>query len=361
MLQQIIDRYKRLRTDNFLRQTCSHQYAFVGMGQHSLTNLYPVLHYLGVPLKYICVTNEDKARLIQQKYPAVIATTSLDDILGDPDVSAVFVAASPAAHFTLAQQVLAAGKALFIEKPPCTNLEELSILMSQEDTQPSTLNSQPSTLVGLQKRYAPAVQILKKRLKKTSGETYYTLRYCTGAYPEGDALTDLYIHPLDLASHLFGPATVVSARCVADSTLLLMLEHKGQGTTVNGQLELSTAHTWTSARETLTVNTPRGIYRLRQTEALTYAPKPATLLGIPMEKVRPTAPTVEVLFRRNNFTPTLPNNQIHTQGYYDELLTFVNLVEGRRATNLTPLSSLIDTYTLMDAVRKASSPHIQHP
>ena len=46
MIQGLINRYKRLRTERFLSQTCQHQYAFVGMGQHSLSNLYPVLHYL---------------------------------------------------------------------------------------------------------------------------------------------------------------------------------------------------------------------------------------------------------------------------------------------------------------------------
>ena len=56
MIQQLIERYKRIRTKHFLAQTYQYSYAFVGMGQHSLSNLYPVLHYLGVPLKYICVT-----------------------------------------------------------------------------------------------------------------------------------------------------------------------------------------------------------------------------------------------------------------------------------------------------------------
>ena len=44
MIQQLIERYKRIRTERFLAQTYQYSYAFVGMGQHSLTNLYPVLH-----------------------------------------------------------------------------------------------------------------------------------------------------------------------------------------------------------------------------------------------------------------------------------------------------------------------------
>ena len=75
MIQQLINRYKRMRTERYLNETNQCQYAFVGMGQHSLTNLYPVLHYLQVPLKYICVTSERKARLIERKFKGTKATT----------------------------------------------------------------------------------------------------------------------------------------------------------------------------------------------------------------------------------------------------------------------------------------------
>ena len=66
MIQQLIERYKRIRTKHFLAQTYQYSYAFVGMGQHSLTNIYPVLHYLSVPSKYIRATSERKARIIEQ-------------------------------------------------------------------------------------------------------------------------------------------------------------------------------------------------------------------------------------------------------------------------------------------------------
>ena len=347
MLQQVIDRFKRQRTNNFLRQTCHRQYAFVGMGQHSLTNLYPVLHYLGVPLKYICVTSEEKARLIQQKYPAVKATTCLDDVLGDKDVAGVFVAASPRAHFHLAQQVLKAGKALFIEKPPCMALDELQAL----NAQCSMVNGQCSmvnALVGLQKRYAPAVQRLKKHIRHEQVRTY-DLHYQTGAYPEGDALSDLYIHPLDLVCHLFGPAEVVAAQPIYTNNYLLLLQHDK---TV-GTLELSTDYTWTTARESLYLVTSSAIYDLDNLDTLTRQPKQRTLFDVPMEKLQPAVPTVQYLYGRNAFNPVPQNNTLVTQGYYDELLTFVNLVEGRRATNFSPLSSLTATYALLDAIRKA--------
>ena len=161
MIQALINRYKRMRTEHFLRQTYQYQYAFVAMGQHSLSKLFPVLHYLGVPLKYICVTSERKAQLIERKYPHVIATISLDEILNNSDVKGIFVSASPSAHFSIASQVLRSGKSLFIEKPPCQTLEELDTLIALQ-----LQYSSPVVMVGLQKRYAPAVQLLKQLLGK---------------------------------------------------------------------------------------------------------------------------------------------------------------------------------------------------
>jgi len=277
-----------MRTERFLRQTYQYSYAFVGMGQHSLTNLYPVLHYLGIPLKYICVTSERKAKLIEQKYPSVKATTSLDEILKDEAIKGVFVSASPSAHFSIASQVLQSGKSLFIEKPPCQTLEELDTLIALQQQFGS-----PVAMVGLQKRYAPAVQLLKQRLRKEN-LINYDLHYLTGAYPEGDAMLDLYIHPLDLVCHLFGQPKNLACRQVAKDSYILMLQHPH----IIGTLELSSAYSWTTAEESLKICTHSGIYRLSQMEELTFTPNPTTILGIPTEKLRPHHETKEVQIGR---------------------------------------------------------------
>ena len=162
MIQAAINRYKRMRTERFLRQTYQYQYAFVGMGQHSLTNLYPVLHYLGLPLKYICVTSGRKAKLIEQKYPHVIATTSLDEILNDKAVKGVFVSASPSAHFSIASQVLQSRKSLFIEKPPLP------------DTGRTRCAHRPATAIWLTRRNGRTTETLRPR--RTTSETTFTQR-----------------------------------------------------------------------------------------------------------------------------------------------------------------------------------------
>ena len=342
MIQALIKRYKRMRTEWFLRQTYQHQYAFVGMGQHSLTNLYPVLHYLGVPLKYICVTSARKARLIEQKFPDVKATTSLNEILNDEAIKGIFVSASPTAHFSIASQVLRSGKSLFIEKPPCRTLEELDTLIDLQQ-----LHGLPVVMVGLQKRYAPAVQLLKKRLNKEH-LINYDLHYLTGVYPEGDALLDLFIHPLDLVCFLFGKPEILACRQIAEGSYILMLRHPH----IVGTLELSTAYSWTDAEESLKVCTCSGSYHLSQMEELSFTPSSRTVSGIPMEKLCPHKTTVEYLYQNNSFTPILSANQVYSQGYYNELATFVEAVEHHDSHVISTLETIKDTYRLMDNLER---------
>jgi virulence factor len=341
MIQQLINRYKRMRTERYLNETYNYQYAFVGMGQHSLTNLYPVLHYLQVPLKYICVTNERKARLIERKFKGIKATTRLDDVLNDEDVKGILVAASPSAHFSIASRVLQSGKSLFIEKPPCQSASQLKALIAMQQSSANRV-----AMVGLQQRYAPAVQILKRRLK---GEQHfnYDLHYLTGAYPEGDALLDLYIHPLDLATWLFGKAEIVSYLEINEHSYILMLRHQH----IVGTIELSTCHSWRDARQSLTVHTRSGCYHLTRCDELSFAPKQIVITGIPTEKLLPRRQSVKYLHRQDNFSPILANNSILTQGFFQEVATFINAVEGKKARVLTDLQSVEPTLALIDNIR----------
>lgn len=145
IIKNIIDRYKRIRSMRQLKQVYGGNYAFVGVGDHSTNNLYPVLNYLHVPLKYICCKSKDKIPLIEAAYPNVCATTSLADILHDDDIKGVFVSASPQSHFAIASEVIKSGKALFIEKPPCQSEDELLQLISMRKEA-----NFPQVTVGLQ-------------------------------------------------------------------------------------------------------------------------------------------------------------------------------------------------------------------
>ncbi len=341
-IKNIIDRYKQIRSIRQLKQTYNGKYAFVGIGNHSTNNLYPVLSYLHVPLKYICCKSKDKLPLIERAYPYVHATTSLDDILNDDEIKGVFVSVSPQSHFAIASEVIKSGKSVFIEKPPCQNEKELlQLIAMQRET-----NFQQVT-VGLQKRNAPVVRILKTELEKCRGYKSYNLKYLTGAFPEGDALLELFIHPLDYVTFLFGKAEIKCAEWIGHHTLMLVLKHEK----ATGILELSTGYSWNDAQESMTINTPKGVFKLKGMNSLTYKGKQHTLMGIPLEKVYPQKRIEESLFNSNDFVPTIPNNQIVTQGFYDTIKSFVDMVEGKKVSSIQSLEAFINTYKLLESIR----------
>ena len=135
-----------------------------------------------------------------------------------------------------------------------------------------------------------------------------------------------------------------------------MLQHPH----IVGTLELSTAYTWTAAKETLKICTKSGIYTLSQIEELTFTPTSSTVLGIPMEKLRPRHETKEFLFQRNNYTPILANNQVYTQGYYSEIEAFISQVEKKESKVTTCLKAVRGTYELLQTVQSAKTSLSEH-
>lgn len=346
-MNHLIERYKNIRSIRSLENVYSRHYALVGIGQHCVNNLLPVIQHLQLPLKYIGCTSEKKAALITKKYCGVVGTNSLHRILGDDDVDAVFVAAHPGAHFEIAKEVIKSGKALFVEKPPCRNYDELNALIDS-----SKLYGSVPLVVGLQRRFAPATQILRKRLKKER-ILHYHYRYLTGLYPEGNAITELFIHPIDYVSFLFGKAVILSSNMIqapdGGQTLLLTLKHNS----VLGVLELSTAYSWNDARESLSINTNKGVYELDRMEQLDFIPKDGTLMGLPLEKVFHRNLTHVQLYGRNGFVPTVVNNQLYSQGFFTEIETFANMVEKRiDSEGKYGLESVRNTYELMKEIQR---------
>ncbi|MBW8051210.1 MAG: hypothetical protein FVQ77_12890 [Cytophagales bacterium] len=53
IIKDIIEKYKNLRKQNYLNHPLNYKskFAFIGVGNHSISNLYPCLDYLSVPLK----------------------------------------------------------------------------------------------------------------------------------------------------------------------------------------------------------------------------------------------------------------------------------------------------------------------
>ena len=88
-------------------------------------------------------------------------------------------------------------------------------------------------------------------------------------------------------------------------------------------------------------------------EELTFEPKPSTILGIPIEKTHKYNKIKEHLYASNHFTPTLPNNQIYSQGYFNEIQAFVDAVEGRQNHVFTDMQSVRAVYDAIAEIQKS--------
>jgi predicted dehydrogenase len=87
-------------------------------------------------LRWLCETDPDKRAAAASRYPGTRTTAHLDEALDDPAVEAVVIATPVPTHYALARQALAAGKHVFVEKPPAMRadeMEELCALASERD------------------------------------------------------------------------------------------------------------------------------------------------------------------------------------------------------------------------------------
>ncbi len=339
-MNPIIERYKKIRKKGILEKKFKEKYAFVGIGNHAINNLYPVLHYLNVDLKYIVVKSEETKKLVQNNFTNVIATTNLQEVLKDETIKGVFISATPSAHFTLTKQIIKANKNAFVEKPPCLSLSELKELIA--------LNNKAEILIGLQRRYAPVYNILANKVKNTS---YYTLKYKTGAYPEGDELLDLFIHPLDAVFYLFGAGNLKNIKVIKSKNTISYLAQVIHNNGIFGSIEFSTDYSWTTAQDILTINTPKGEFITENTSKLIFKDKPKVLINIPLEKVKPFYPQTKTLYQQNNFLPVKEHNQLYTAGYFSELTTFLKLCENSNATNNSSPKDLTSTFEAIEQLK----------
>ena len=84
---------------------------------------------------------------------------------------------------------------------------------------------------------------------------------------------------------------------------------------------------------------------------MSFVPNQTAIAGVPIEKIFPRRQSVEYLYRHDGFSPTLAGNSIYSQGFFQEVTTFVNAVKGKRANVLTDLQSIEPTLKLIDNIR----------
>ena len=76
-------------------------------------------------LTWLCDASADVRARFAARYPNARMTGDCDEMLEDDDLDAVVIATPVPTHADLARRALAAGKHVFVEKPPAMRAEDM--------------------------------------------------------------------------------------------------------------------------------------------------------------------------------------------------------------------------------------------
>ena len=83
--------------------------------------------------KWVCDLSPERLEKASTRYPTLLTTTRVEDVIDDPEVDAVLIATPISSHHALAMKALQAGKHVFVEKPMATSVEECDEMCAAAD------------------------------------------------------------------------------------------------------------------------------------------------------------------------------------------------------------------------------------
>jgi predicted dehydrogenase len=152
--------------------------------------------------KWVCDTRTERLEKAAARYPSIQTTTSVEDILNDPEVDAVVIATPIPSHHPLTMQALRAGKHVFVEKPLATSLAECDEMCEAADERKLVL------MVGHTFVYSPPVRAVKRILDSGElGDIYFVTcsRVNLGLHQKDVSVVwDLAPHDLSILEYWLG-------------------------------------------------------------------------------------------------------------------------------------------------------------
>jgi predicted dehydrogenase len=153
-------------------------------------------------VSWLCDVSRERREEFARRYPNARVAERLDDVIADDAVDAVVVSTPVPTHYELSRSALAAGKHVFVEKPPAMHaheMEELCELASAND-----LVLMPGHLL----LYHPGVAKLRQIVDSGElGEVMYAYsnRQNLGVVRTAEnALLSLGVHDLSVLLYLLG-------------------------------------------------------------------------------------------------------------------------------------------------------------
>lgn len=208
--------------------------SFVGSGNYASAVLIPAFKEAGAYLRTVASREGVSGVHAGKKFNFDETTTDSDLIFADELSNTVVITTRHDSHARLVLQALRAGKHIFVEKPLCLTLNELSqIEAAYED-----LEKKPIVMLGFNRRFAPQVQKMKALLSAMDAPKSFVMTVNAGAIPSdhwtqdhevgGGRIVGEACHFIDLLRFLAGSPIVAWSKVTMDSasedTVSIMLQ-----------------------------------------------------------------------------------------------------------------------------------------
>jgi myo-inositol 2-dehydrogenase/D-chiro-inositol 1-dehydrogenase len=192
--------------------------ALIGAGRMGAMHVTGVAQHPQLRLKFVIDPRAEMAQALADRYGAQV--TTLGTALADASVRGVLVCSSTDKHLEHALEAIAAGKAVFSEKPIDLDVQRAQAAAEHFRDKPFVL--------GFNRRFDPHFLRLKQRLEQDAIgtlESLYIINHDPAAPPPGFVPTsgglfkDFTIHDLDMARWLLGeePTQIyAAASCLVD-------------------------------------------------------------------------------------------------------------------------------------------------
>jgi 1,5-anhydro-D-fructose reductase (1,5-anhydro-D-mannitol-forming) len=198
------------------------RWGLIGTGAHAAQKIVPALKAVaGARLQGAVGSTPEKTRAFAAE-AGCLAYPSLDALLADPDIDAVFIATPNDRHRQETEKIAAAGKHVLVEKPMALAEEDCRAMIGACEQAGVALG------VGFQQRHAPVHQELRRLIASGAlgeivlvrGEWHtaygpWTNWRADPAKSGSDILAAVGVHVFDLLSFLLG-ADVAETAAIVD-------------------------------------------------------------------------------------------------------------------------------------------------
>lgn len=156
--------------------------SFIGSGNYATAVLIPAFKTAGARLKTVASSAGVTGVHAGKKFGFEETTTDTPSLLADSETDAVVITTRHDSHARYVLQALEADKHVFVEKPLCLTLEELSEIETAYRQKAAT-GAAPVLMVGFNRRFAPQVVKIKNLIGSDSTPKSFVMTVNAGSIP----------------------------------------------------------------------------------------------------------------------------------------------------------------------------------